>query len=309
MNTWWRAYNNSIHHPKLIKLSDEMHRAWYTLNCIASDNGGTLPAADDIAVMLRVKPTKVAEWITKLVTAKLMDNQDGVFVPHNWETRQFKSDTSTGRVRAHREKTRNVSKKLDGNVSFNDVNETDETPPEQSRAETEQIQSRADARAPDDLDLKKRATALGIAVGALFSVRNMTVPDTKRCMVWLSQGYAQGTILSAVEAVLKRGRPIATLDYFDGAIADMHAKGDPAPELQVVAPTKNVFVVAGTPEWNAHQDERSRRGMPPSPIIDEKDTQRRPTGRVGFWFSKLVPDGYDQATCERLPPKSEGEAA
>lgn len=101
---WWRAYDSSIDHPKLLKLSDAMHRAWYTLQCVASANGGVLPPTDDIAARLRMKPAKVAEWITSLVKAGLIDNNDGVFRPHNWDTRQYLSDSSKERVKRHREK-------------------------------------------------------------------------------------------------------------------------------------------------------------------------------------------------------------
>ncbi len=53
MTHWWRAYDDAINHPKLLRLSDALHRAWFTLQCIASSNGGPLPPADDIATTLR----------------------------------------------------------------------------------------------------------------------------------------------------------------------------------------------------------------------------------------------------------------
>lgn len=74
MSLWWRAECGSIDHPKLLKLSDSMHRAWYTLMCVAGANGGALPPTEDIAIRLRMNKAKVAEWITKLVQADLFDN-------------------------------------------------------------------------------------------------------------------------------------------------------------------------------------------------------------------------------------------
>jgi hypothetical protein len=296
---WWRAYDDAIDHPKLLKLSDAMHRAWFTLQCIASANGGALPPAADIAVRLRIKPAKVAEWITKLVQAKLIDNEDGMFRPHNWDDRQFQSDSSTPRVKRFRDKRRNVSPTVSGNVS-----ETlHETPPEQSRADTEQ--SRADGCAPIDEDLKRRAAAVGAGVSAHFLGRHLPVPNLSRCEHWLREGYAQGTIVGAVEAVLKRGTKPSTLDYFDGAIRDAHAKAPPAAGLQVVA--QQTFIVEGTLEWNCwdqHLRATTGRG---SPVTDNRDENGRL--RRGWYRPTIVPEGYDEATGERIAPTSEEDAA
>src|SRR5262245_59241319 len=111
MSRWWRAEDTSIDHPKLLRLSDAMHRAWYTLMCIASANEGVLPPTDDIAVRLRVKPALVASWITELVSAKLFDKDGDTFRPHNWDKRQYRSDvtdpTAAQRNRRYRERKRN----------------------------------------------------------------------------------------------------------------------------------------------------------------------------------------------------------
>ena len=111
MSHWWRAEDTSIDHPKLLRLSDAMHRAWYTLMCIASANGGVLPPTSDIALRLRMKPNKVAEWITVLVASGLFDDDGGTFRPHNWAKRQYKSDvtdpTAPERMKRYRERKRN----------------------------------------------------------------------------------------------------------------------------------------------------------------------------------------------------------
>lgn len=289
MSRWWRAYDNAVDHPKLLKLSDPMHRAWFTLQCIASANGGTLPPTEDIATRLRLKPAKVAEWITRLVTAELMDNNDGIFSPHNWDSRQFKSDGSTERVKRFRDKKRNVSETLHA------------TGPE---AETEQNHSRADASAPIDEDLKRKASALAAGVSAHFIGRHQAVPNLDRCLLWLTQGYAPGTVLSAIETVLKRGKVISTLDYFDGAIKDLHAKAAPE-NLQIVPP--GVFIVEGTLEWTCwdrHLRETRGRG---SPVMDSKDENGR--ARRGWYHPTIVPDGYDEQTGERLGDVGEANVA
>lgn len=133
MSRWWRAYDDAINDPKLLRLSDEMFRAWFTLLCIASKNDGVLPPATDIALTLRMKPAKVAEWITKLHAAILLDKTETGFAPHNWNGRQYKSDVSTERVKQFRKRQRNVSSAVS------------ETPPEtDTEADTDQNKKESD---------------------------------------------------------------------------------------------------------------------------------------------------------------------
>lgn len=104
---WFRFYDDAINDPKILRLSDANFRAWVTLLCLASKNDGVLPSTNDIALVLRMKPAKVAEWLATLTAAGLVDNDNGLFCPHNWNVRQFKSDVSNERVKRHRERRRN----------------------------------------------------------------------------------------------------------------------------------------------------------------------------------------------------------
>lgn len=125
MSRWWRAYDEALHDPKLLALSDKMHRVWFQLLCVASKHGGTLPAMSIIALELRLSTHKAAEYITALVMAGLIDKMEtGAFAPHNWPKRQFQSDVSTDRVKRFRKHKRNVSSAVS------------ETPPE-TEAETD----------------------------------------------------------------------------------------------------------------------------------------------------------------------------
>ncbi|MEH2508674.1 hypothetical protein V1291_000028 [Nitrobacteraceae bacterium AZCC 1564] len=229
MSHWWRAEDTSIDHPKLLKLSDAMFRAWYTLNCVASANDGVLPSTEDVAVRLRMKPAKVAEWITKLVAAGLYDNDNGVFRPHNWGKRQYKTDksdpTNAERQQRYRDRHRNER----NTVTHNGSNGVTVKRPEAEQI-TDTEQSRADAAPPPiDEDLKKRAFALATSLAVLFKARDWAVPPGDRSVHWLQQGYAQGTVFRSVENVLKRGKPISSWEYFDGAIRDEHAKPTSVP--------------------------------------------------------------------------------
>jgi hypothetical protein len=109
LSRWFRFYDDAVNDPKLLRLSDAMHRAWTTLLCIASKNDGVLPPLTDVALMLRLKPAKVAEWLAVLTAGGLFDNNEGVFSPHNWNSRQYKSDVSNERVKRYRERKCNVT--------------------------------------------------------------------------------------------------------------------------------------------------------------------------------------------------------
>jgi hypothetical protein len=109
MSRWFRFYDDAVNDPKLLRLSDPMFRAWVTLLCLASKHDGVLPETADIALMLRMKATKVAEWLAVLTAGGLFDNNNGIFIPHNWNARQYKSDVSTERVKRFRKQERNVS--------------------------------------------------------------------------------------------------------------------------------------------------------------------------------------------------------
>ena len=134
MSRWWRAYDEAVDHPKLGTLSDKLHRAWFNLMCIASANGGVLPAINAVAFKLRVAEHKATELITALVSAGLFDlRADGRFEPHNWNSRQYKSDvtdpTNAKRQKRYRDRHR---------VTENGVTETvTVTPPRVQRQNTE----------------------------------------------------------------------------------------------------------------------------------------------------------------------------
>ena len=146
MTRWFRFYGDAINNPKVLRLSDAMFRAWVTLLCIASQYEGILPAAADIALILRMKVHKVAEWLTVLTTAGLLDClEDGTFRPHNWNERQFQSDVSSERVKRFRERKRNVSSTVS------------ETPPDTEQKQITETEQKTISRAealeddwPDD---------------------------------------------------------------------------------------------------------------------------------------------------------------
>jgi hypothetical protein len=109
MSRWFRLDDDILNDPKILLLPEAMRWIWVAFLCIASKNQGALPSIEIIALSLRVKATKAAEYLTRLVVAGLIDKTETGFAPHNWNARQFKSDVSTERVKRFRQQERNVS--------------------------------------------------------------------------------------------------------------------------------------------------------------------------------------------------------
>jgi hypothetical protein len=216
VSRWFRFYDDAINDPKVLRLSDELYRAWTILLCFASKHEGKLPPADDIAIALRVKPSKVYEWITKLVGGGLIDKTETGFEPHNWNGRQYKSDVSTERVKRFRNGKRNVSETAS------------ETAPEaeQSRYRAEAEQTRA---APVSNFEKVLRTDLAEVLGPSRKI------ELGRTSVWLSKGYSSTMILEVVREVLARGTDVASLAYFDAMLAERHASREETPSERAAA--------------------------------------------------------------------------
>ena len=129
MAQWFRMYAEVLDDPKVQRLRPEMFRMWVNMLCLAAKNDGELPSVEDIAFALRLSEKAVNDGMNILIMAGLIDVDSERTSPHNWNGRQYQSDVSSERVKRFRKRQRNGAC---------NVSETaDETPPEQSRTDTE----------------------------------------------------------------------------------------------------------------------------------------------------------------------------
>lgn len=251
---WWRAYDNSIHHRKLLKLSDAMHRAWYTLQCVASENGGTLPPADDIAATLRIKQSKVAEWITTLVRADLYENVDGAFRPKNWDRRQYKTDaadpTGAKRAKEYRDRKRDA-RDASRSVTCDDTVRIE-------RPETEQRQSDDEGRTTRAGTSLISAEAFEIA-DALEKACGYDLPEeippgwcggamwVQKC---LNEGWIGEVMIDATKTVARRAKSsIMGFKYLERPLAEaMATHNAPLPKVEIRQPEKLTVIANGKPQ-------------------------------------------------------------
>lgn|GEM_PF-2556618 len=197
---WWRQYV-SILDPddKSQTLTDRQFRHWQLILALYRKNDGVLPDCATIARAIRVPSSKVQTVLNDLVGVGLLDFTDGAYAPHNWDQRQFESDTSTGRVRAFRKRQEERRRNVSGNVSRN-VSETASENREQS---TEQVSS---GRVSANTQPPSNPVALP------SPAHTPAPPDTHRRIKALAdtapnqQDYRQGMQL-AVQAVISAADP------------------------------------------------------------------------------------------------------
>lgn len=136
MTRWFRFYDDTVNDPKVQKLPPDIFKTWVNLLCIASKYDGKLPALSDIAFTLRMPEDKIESRINHLIEAGLLDDSDAGMIPHNWNGRQYNSDSAAERMRKYRE--RNKKKEVTAKVTpplRND--ERNSYAIEQSRTDTE----------------------------------------------------------------------------------------------------------------------------------------------------------------------------
>lgn len=111
---WFRFYNEALDNPKVQKLDGSTFKLWVNLLCVASRNDGKLPSNPDLAFALRIDEIALESLLDRLLIGGLIEVRKGgpngsYIAPHDWEERQYKSDTSTPRVKRYRKRSRNVT--------------------------------------------------------------------------------------------------------------------------------------------------------------------------------------------------------
>lgn len=247
MSRWFRVYDDAMHDPKVQSLPPPLFKFWFNLLCVASKNDGVIPPLSELKSLLKARLDHLETYLKTLLERGLIDEIDGCLEPHNWRKRQYKSDVSTARVRAHREAAGNVS----------------ETPPENR----EQIQKEVDdgddaqARVPvpaipaepkpePELLISREAMALADEIAVAVGHDLKFVPlawcgAAARVDAWLKAGWPRPLILETVRTVMahKRDGPPDSVRYFERAIAKaVAASAKPLPRVVIDNTQESVHV-------------------------------------------------------------------
>lgn len=113
MSRWFRYYDEALDDPKVQRLSGDTFKAWVNLLSVASKNDGEIPSLAVAAFALRMSEAKVGAIVAQLAQRELLDPvPGGYFRPHNWDTRQYKTDvtdpTNAERQKRYRDRHRNA---------------------------------------------------------------------------------------------------------------------------------------------------------------------------------------------------------
>lgn len=144
---WLRMYHEARADKKLASLNDAQFRVWFNLLLYAGEQEvrGTVPMPDDelLALEVAVADTDLLHaTLDRLVRLRILSPVDGGFAFCQWEKRQPNSDSSTERVRKHRERKRNGDEtvtetvtKRSGNGGVTVGNALEQNREEQSRGD------------------------------------------------------------------------------------------------------------------------------------------------------------------------------
>lgn len=141
---WFRMYDDVLDNPKVQRLPGPLFKSWVNVLALSSKNGGRLPKAmADVGFGLRISEREAGKLIADLHARALLDRDDDGYFPHDWEDRQYKSDTTAERMKRYRE--RNKNRNDDRNALRNgdgksDVLDTD-TDSEQNREDQKEVSS------------------------------------------------------------------------------------------------------------------------------------------------------------------------
>ncbi len=136
---WFRFHVSALDKAKIQKLPPSLFKNWVNIICIGTKadlKDGRLPGLEEVSYQLHLSEKKTEQVLCDLNARNLLDKTgDGWFQLHDWNDWQYEADVSTERVKRFRERQKERKGRNIETVS--------ETPPEQSRAETEQKQKQS----------------------------------------------------------------------------------------------------------------------------------------------------------------------
>lgn len=224
---WFRFHAEALDNPRVQGVPDHLFKAWVNLQCILSQEGmsasGKLPDVKEVAFRLRISVEKSVRILEDLCDAGLLKsksvtlcnengnesvtlcNENGSqksleifpekkeYFLKNWEKKQYKSDSSSDRVKRYRQRHSNVTV----------------TSPDQIRKDTDQIRSEGDFLDLSE-DKKKKAGAGEVPrvrtyPGDYDIQRHLTDDELDDCRS-LAPGWDMQTLFAGFNAQVKQGR-------------------------------------------------------------------------------------------------------
>lgn len=201
---WFRMYAEFAYDAKVQCLDETLQRRYIMFLCLQC-NGELAKLTDvELAFTLRITPDELSRTVDELTRARLIGSGKAIL---GWDRRQYKSDTSTDRVKRHR------SKKQGCNVSETASNGRVTAP--EAEADTERAKPRASG-----------FQEVYDAGSDLFP--NLAPANTSAIHQWLNAGCS---IELDIIPELRRcaGRSPRGWGYFTGGVMDAKATREATP--------------------------------------------------------------------------------
>jgi DNA-binding IscR family transcriptional regulator len=188
MNRWFRMYDELANDPKVMRLSAEDFRGWVVLLCLANRNGGILPDFEHIAYTLQIDENGARTLVERLVNASLIDPRNGGrngrrYAVHGWDKRQYKSDSSTDRVKRFRNGQRNVSETATKRPQKQKQNRTESAPLPPANLNGKNGSANGHATDPDPITVEEVIEAWNDTADRHDLPRIAEVSGERRCRV------------------------------------------------------------------------------------------------------------------------------
>lgn len=106
-NPWFRLYSEFAHDPKIQMMPEAMQRRYIMLLCMRCSETLVTLHETEIAFQMRLSDDELAKTKELFLSKGFIDDDWNLT---NWEKRQYVSDSSTERVRKHRDKKKDEVK-------------------------------------------------------------------------------------------------------------------------------------------------------------------------------------------------------
>lgn len=109
---WFRFYSEFVDDPKIAMMTDSDQLLWVKALCLASDSklrGYITLSDDEICWKLRITIETWKHAVDKFRAKGMIEHTDKGYRITNWDKRQFSSDSSTERVKKHRQKKKEAT--------------------------------------------------------------------------------------------------------------------------------------------------------------------------------------------------------
>lgn len=176
-NPWFRLYSEMVDDEKMRLLAFEDR--WHFVAILCCKNSGMLDSGDQLPLLMRKLGVKLGLQLRDLEAALLRLAEVGLIdastaQPIAWDDRQFKSDASTSRVRAYRERM-----KQQGNVSVT-AQDTDTDTDTEKKLES----ANADLSPAEPDDAIRPPAKAACPHAGIIAVYHEVLPELRQVREW-----------------------------------------------------------------------------------------------------------------------------